>query len=92
MFHTYVKAQSGRQIDFDRARYLMDDDLFHAANKALIERICPGGFTPFDVGVAERMGFTTEVKVQRVWNDYCARHRQKYGASFEPDISPTWDS
>lgn len=93
MFHTYVTASSGREIDFDRARYLMDDDLFHEAHKQLIDFICPSGrFEPFDVAVAERMGYTTEVKAGRVWHSYCRAHLAKYGEPFVPDVSETWDA
>ena len=49
MFHTYVTASSGRKIDIDRARFLMDDELFAEAHRELIKSMTPQGFNPFDI-------------------------------------------
>lgn len=92
MFHTYVTASSGRKIDIDRAMLEMDLDLFAEAERAMIKFICPNGFNPFDIGVAERMGYTTEVKAGIVWRHYCGLHEKKYGVPFVPDVSLTWDA
>lgn len=88
MFHTYVRASSGRQIDFDRARLLMDDDLFHAAHREVIAMHA----TPFDRAVADRMGSSQSSRLRSVWCNYCQRHREKYGEDFLPDVSMTWDT
>lgn len=92
MFHTYVTASSGRQIDFDRARYLMDDALLAEAEKARIKWVCPAGFNPFDIAAAERMGYTKEQGAQAIWQHYCRLHEARYGQSFVPDVCATWDT
>jgi len=91
MFHTYVKASSGRQIDIDRARYLMDDALFDAAHRDLIKKISPNGFNPFDEATATRCGYDRQWRATRVWHHYCRLHKAKYGEPFEPDVNPEWD-
>ena len=57
MFHTYVTASSGRKVDIDRARYLMDDELFDEVHRELIKTMSPTGFNPFDIACVERMCF-----------------------------------
>ena len=91
MFHTYVTARSGRQIDIDRARWLMDDELFHEAHRDLIKYMTPVGFNPYDIATAERMHWPGW-KAQRVWRVYCSLHESKYGTPFEPDVDPEWDA
>ena len=92
MFHTYVTASSGRKIDIDRARFLMDDELFAEAHRELIKSMTPQGFNPFDIACAERMFYPTmEHKAWRVWRNYCHRHLEKYGEPFVPDVDPNWD-
>lgn len=91
MFHTLVTARSGRQIDVDRARYLMDDALFAEAHRDLIKFMSPVGFNPFDIACAEH-NYSPGFKEHRVWRVYCALHEAKYGEPFEPDVSETWDS
>jgi hypothetical protein len=89
MFHTYIAASSGRQIDIDRARLEADEQLWRDAAAAVIRETCPQGFNPFDVAAAERIHGSTVA--QRTWWRYCVHHLRKYGAAFEPDVSPTWD-
>lgn len=87
MFHTYVTASSGRQIDFNRAEPLMDKDLLEAAIEA-------GGLAGFDFVHARREGSRIKVdaRVQDVWHIYCARHIDRHGDPFVPDVSLTWDT
>ena len=92
MFHTYVTASSGRKVDIDRARYLMDDELYAEAHRELIKTMSPYGFNPFDIACFERNVFpTTESKAWEVWRNYCRRHLAKYGEPFAPDVDPNWD-
>lgn len=65
MFHTYVKASSGNEVDIDRARFLMDLALFDTA--------------------------LMKIGAQKVWNEYCRLHLEKYGEPFGPDVNPNWD-
>jgi hypothetical protein len=51
MFHTYVTASSGRQVDIDRAHFMMDHELFDqvdrevrtgATTEAMAQRVWAG--------------------------------------------------
>jgi hypothetical protein len=77
MFHTCVRGLHGQDVDFDSAAWLMDRELLEEA-KALRE-----GET--------RSPRDPDTMAQRVWNTYCALHREKYGITFQPDLDPTWD-
>ena len=91
MFHTYVTASCGNKVDIDRARWLMDDGIFHAVHQTAIKNASPVGFSPFDIDVAQRMDSKNRPLPQRVWEAYCAKHAEKYGQPFEPDVNPHWD-
>ncbi len=91
MFHTYVTASSGAKIDIDRARYLMDDELFEEAYRQTLDDQFHGRPTLFDIAVAERVGHGTSYRAQQTWNKYRDAHLQKYGEPFEPDVNPNWD-
>ena len=93
MFHTYITASSGRRVDFDRASYLMDGELFGEAHRNLIKTMCCGDrFSPFDVAMYEQFHFPTiEAKANRVWRVYCRLHQEKYDCEFTPDVDPAWD-
>lgn len=79
MFHTYVLAQSGNQVDFDRASFLMDPDLLKASIEVMCRErdTCPRWDAIYDA--------------QWVWEHYCEQHFETYGEYFVPDIDPTWD-
>lgn len=79
MFHTYVLAASGNMVDIDRASFLMDKGLLQQALSAMKEEVttCPQPDASYGP--------------QWIWGYYCERHAEKYGESFEPDVSPTWD-
>lgn len=79
MFHTYVQAQCGNEVDFDRASFLMDRDLLDASLEAMRH----------ERDLQPR--WDAKNSAQWVWNDYCARHCEKYGERFVPDNDPTWD-
>jgi hypothetical protein len=79
MFHTYVLAASNRAVDIDRASYLMDRKLYADAIEAM--RHERDNKPRHDATYGAQWG----------WDYYCQRHLEKYGTSFEPDISPTWD-
>ena len=79
MFHTYVQASTKKMVDIDRAKFLMDKKLFAQSVKAM-ER---------ERDTAPRQDAT--YGPQWVWDYYCSRHFEKYGESFIPDTSPTWD-
>ena len=91
MFHTYITASSGRKIDFDRAAFLMDNELLADVMRRLIKRTCPDGFDAFNVAIDEAMGNTMEIKANGVWHSYCRAHEAKYGEPFAPNVDPTWD-
>jgi len=77
MFHTYIRGVHGQQVDFDRASWLMDRELLEEA-KALR-------------GSEKRTPRDPDTMAQRVWNTYCALHREKYAGDFQPDVDETWD-
>ena len=94
MCYNAVKARQGNRsnvshlcpgvfrkvIDFDRASFLMDQDLLAAAKKAMHEEQT---FAP---------RHDARYVAQWIWDYYCQRHLEKYGKSFVPDINPDWDS
>lgn len=80
VFHTYVISANSRQVDFDRARLLMDRDLLRSTIKAMN---------------TERMRsprWDAKYDVQWIWEHYCSHHIDKYGQPFRPDADPMWDS
>lgn len=91
MFHTYVTASCGNQVDIDRARWLMDDEIFHTVHQTAIKNVSPVGYSPFDIDMAQRMDVKNRPLPQRVWEAYCIKHELKYGNPFEPDVNPLWD-
>ncbi|MGO4831304.1 hypothetical protein AB4144_03245 [Rhizobiaceae sp. 2RAB30] len=79
MFHTYVLAASGNQIDIDRASFLMDEELLQNSIDAMKEEMAT---LPQEDAL---------YGPQWIWGYYCERHAEKYGKCFEPDVSPDWD-
>jgi hypothetical protein len=79
MFHTYITATSGTVVDFDRASFLMDDDLLRCSIEAMRS----------EPDAARR---DIAASAQWVWDDYCRRHQEHYGESFGPDVIPNRDS
>lgn len=79
MFHTYVMAYTKRMVDIDRASFLIDKTLLYQAREAMKKERdeCPRWDATYGP--------------QWVWEHYCARHEEKYGAPFEPNIESTWD-
>lgn len=79
MFHTYVFAETGNEVDFDRASFLMDRDLLKASIEAMRHErdTCPRWDAIYDA--------------QWVWDYYCERHFETYGEYFVPDVDQTWD-
>jgi hypothetical protein len=57
MFHTDVLASSGKTIDIDRASFLMDDELFAEARRAMWKEQTTPHWIP-------------NTGPQWVWNDY----------------------
>jgi hypothetical protein len=80
MFHTYVLAACGKNVDFDRASFLMDRDLLQQSIDAMTHE-----------QTSEPRWDTTR-RAQWVWDHYCARHAETYGESFRPDVDPCWDT
>ena len=88
---TYVFAESGKRVDFDRASFLMDKEILDEALRTVGEELAKWP-DPFDEGCARRMGSTLRFDApQRVWNYYCKRHKQKYREDFVPNVKLTWD-
>jgi hypothetical protein len=79
MFHTYVRASSGTDVDFDRASFLMDWDVLHDVLDAM------------GVEQKSKPRWTTDDRAQWVWDDYCARHLAQYGEPFGPNVIAGWD-
>ena len=79
MFHTYVQNAAKKMVDIDRASYLMDKGLYaqSKADMAKEREEDPRHDAVYDA--------------QWVWDYYCQRHVEKYGAYFEPDVDPNWD-
>lgn len=92
MFHTYITAKSGRRIDIDRARLIMDDTIFQEVHASVVRRAYPNGFGQNSQALAQRIGNTRDHLAQLIWVGYCQRHFAKYGSPFEPDESQTWDA
>jgi hypothetical protein len=87
MFHRYV-LHNGKQIDYDRAAWLMDSKVFAEALASLPSAL---GQTEFDAHIAARMGMrltkpTPQETLQALWSNYCAKHENKYGTPFDPDV------
>jgi len=80
MFHRYALAASGKTVDVDRAAYLMDDDLRAQADELMRKEM------------TENPGSDADHRMQRLWDTYCALHRQTYGEPFQPDVDPDWDT
>jgi hypothetical protein len=80
MFHTYVLAYSGKVVDFDRASFLMDQDLLAAAKKAMHEE------------QTNAPRWDTRYDAQWIWEEYCYLHRKRHGEPFVPNVNPDWDS
>jgi hypothetical protein len=78
MFHTYILTKGGSMVDFDRASFLMDDELLQ---RALEARQTARQTGPSDAAYG----------AQSVWDDYCQRHQERYGEGFVCDITPGWD-
>lgn len=78
VFHTYVRA-SGHWVDFDRASVLMDKELLQQAVDAMRNER------------DNRPSPDASDDAQRVWRDYCRRHREKYSRFFRPDVIPFWE-
>jgi hypothetical protein len=80
MFHDYILTGACSVVDFDRASLLMDKTLLRQSLRAMmIERNTK---PRWDAGYG----------AQWVWDDYCERHLEKYGAYFEPDVIQGWDN
>ena len=102
MFHRYIRAGSGRKVDFDRAKWLMDRGLLASAWKNTMrdaEKIADGineELTEFAIarGVAPppQLPASEEDLLGEVWSAYCEAHYLKYGELFEPDVSSSWDA
>lgn len=96
MFHTYVltgiRTSDGvKVVDFERARLLMDRELLRGAIKAM-NKAMAAGIDEWDKFCAERNGMTFDpFGPQWIWDYYCARHYEKYGTPFQPDVDPDWD-
>ena len=84
MFHAYVKASSGRMIDLNRAQFVMDTVLAHEAI-AWVEAADNLGKAPTRTTQA-----IEDARNAAFFARYCALHRAKYGAPFEPDVNPDW--
>lgn len=88
MFHRYI-THNGQQIDFDRATWMMDKSVLADAVASLPSAT---GQTEFDRFIAARMGFpgdkprTKQDDLQALWDNYCAKHANKYGSEFSPDV------
>ena len=79
VFHTYVLAYSGTVVDFDHASFLMDKELLRQSRTAMeTER-----------DTAPR--WDARYGAQWVWDYYCARHYERYGEDFGPNVIPGWD-
>ncbi|SMF64720.1 hypothetical protein SAMN06265365_12323 [Tistlia consotensis] len=85
MFHSYVRAASGRIVDIGRAQFLMDKDL--ARETAEWIETSPGRVS---AAPAEAGADAPSPRDQAFWERYCARHREKYGTPFVPDSDPDW--
>ena len=97
MFHTYVRAASGKIVDIGRAQFLMDKEL--ARQTAEWVETNQDRLT---ADVRESRGDAllgassmpdppaVDHRDQAFWDDYCRRHREKYGTAFVPDFDAAW--
>ena len=88
MFHTFVISSSGNIVDFDRASYLMDRDLYRRALQEMWRQPSKPARrrSSRTIHLAESAG-----QAQIAWNAYCRLHRERYGEPFVADANPTWD-
>jgi len=102
MFHTYVRASSGRQIDADRAWYLMDKNLLREAWQSCWPVFADGPeawqreVKRLNLSEPARFLFYRKAHGRNApevaWAIYCILHQEKYGEPFEPDHSRSWDT
>jgi len=78
MFFTYVRAATGSLIEFERALLVMEGELVDAVIESSRSE-------------AENcLSLDATAVAQSIWDDYCKRHREKFGESFAPDVIPDW--
>lgn len=92
MFHRHV-VHNGNEMDFDRAMWLMSDDLLF---KSKCDVLLQKDIDPMDFFTARRMGHLRLGKakiadieasiLQDVWDAYCAKHQAVFGVPFNPDV------
>ena len=76
MFHTYIVAHSGNEVDFDRASFLMDEELLDQSIRAM----------KYERDSQPRPD--TTYGAQWVWDRYCGLHQERYGTGFVPNVNP----
>ena len=87
MFHRFV-THNDQKIDYDRASWLMSQEVFQQAKEALPSAL---GQTPFDTAIAARMDtqlaeVSPEVELQTLWDLYCQFHAERFHKPFSPDV------
>lgn len=87
MFHRFI-THNDKKIDYDRAAWLMDREVFAEARAALPSAL---GQTDFDHAMAKKMTtqpttLTKDQILQVLWDNYCIKHEIKYGVPFDPDV------
>jgi len=90
MFHSYVLTVARRSIDIGRAQFLMDKDLARQTAEWVGNNECFLLYNRNWMGGAPYFLSKQDLD-QAFWDYYCERHREKYGTSFEPDVSPDWN-
>ena len=103
MFHRYVTASSGRQVDYDRAVWLMDRELLSQATEmARADQEYTNDPDGFDMAIHRRMcedsgqacdtvPLPDKALHEYIWSHYVRLHRRKYHRPFEPDVSLSWE-
>lgn len=107
MFHSYVRAASGKMVDIGRAQFLMDKELARQAaewvdaNRDLLTARFQEGLEEIARQCAMAGHPIADPYVPRLptkdhwdqvfWDYYSERHREKYGEPFTPDIDQEWD-
>jgi hypothetical protein len=76
MFHRYV-VHEGAPMDIDRAVWMMDKRVLENATRILPPESEKG---VNDTGISA-------ANLQRLWNEYCRLHLDRYGEPFNPDVT-----
>lgn len=78
MHHRYVYSRHLKAVDFDRASFLMDQDLLNHVYDEMRREMFANPRPDADYGL------------QWIWERYASSHFERFGQQFQPDADPEW--